>query len=165
MSILRRNKHPRPILTNPVHFIAFGGGIGLMPFAPGTFGTALSVFIFLPLSLLDISFYVLITIFLVFLGFFVCDKTAKDLNVKDHPGIVWDEICGFLIAMIGAPREALWVIVGFLLFRFFDVLKPWPIGWIDRKIEGGLGIMLDDVLAGLFTFLIIQATLLVLQSL
>jgi phosphatidylglycerophosphatase A len=79
--------------------------------------------------------------------------------VHDHPGIVWDEVVGYLITMIAVPKTLLWVVVGFILFRFFDILKPWPISWIDKHVEGGMGIMLDDVLAAVFALIVIQIAL------
>ena len=90
------------------------------------------------------------------LGFWLCGKTAKDLGVHDHPGIVWDEIVGFLITMYLVPLNWAWILTGFLLFRVFDILKPWPIRLIDQKVEGGIGIMLDDVLAGIYAWTVLQ---------
>jgi len=83
-------------------------------------------------------------------GIYLCGKTADALGVHDHGGIVWDEIVGYLITMIAVPLDWKWVLVGFILFRIFDIWKPWPIKWVDSKVSGGLGIMLDDVLAGIF---------------
>jgi phosphatidylglycerophosphatase A len=93
------------------------------------------------------------------LGVWCCDACAKNLGVHDHPGIVWDEVVGYLITMIAVPKTLLWVVVGFILFRFFDILKPWPISWIDKHVEGGMGIMLDDVLAAVFALIVIQIAL------
>ena len=89
-------------------------------------------------------------------GIFLCGKTAKDLNVHDHGGIVWDEFVGFWITMFMAPAGLTWVVIGFVLFRFFDIIKPWPISWIDKKVSGGLGIMLDDIVAGVMAALVLQ---------
>ena len=90
-------------------------------------------------------------------GTYVCGKAAKDLGIHDHPGIVWDEFVGLWIAMIGLPVTWSSIIAGFFLFRVFDILKPWPIGWIDKNFHGGLGIVLDDVVAGLATAIVISA--------
>ena len=79
--------------------------------------------------------------------------------MHDHPGIVWDEVVGYLITMMAVPKTFLWIVVGFAVFRFFDILKPWPIGWVDKHVHGGLGIMLDDVLAAVFSLIVIQIAL------
>ena len=83
-------------------------------------------------------------------GVWICQRTSDDLGVHDHSGIVWDEIVGYLVAMTFAPSGWVWIVIGFLLFRVFDILKPWPILWIDQRMKGGMGIMLDDLLAGLY---------------
>jgi len=138
--------------------MALGAGVGLAPKAPGTFGTLLGI----PILLLmpeNLWAYALVLLALFVLGVWCCGKCAKNLQVHDHPGIVWDEIVGYLITMMAVPRSALWIVVGFALFRVFDILKPWPIGWIDRHIQGGLGIMLDDVLAAIFALIAVQIAL------
>ena len=144
------------ILTNPVHCLAFGFGSGLGPKAPGTFGTLMAVPIYLLLAGLSLPVYVAIIIAAFILGVYLCGKTADDLGVHDHPGIVWDEFVGFWITMIAAPAGWAWLLLGFLLFRLFDIWKPWPIKVLDEKMETGMGIMLDDVLAGIYALLIIQ---------
>tara|TARA_Y100001935_G_C17282658_1_gene498435 strand:+ start:533 stop:1021 length:489 start_codon:yes stop_codon:yes gene_type:complete len=161
MSTSSKFDYPRPNLKNPIHFLAFGGGVGCTPVAPGTAGTLLAVLIFYFLSLLNFWSYLFITLCILLLGIFICQKTSKDMCVEDHPGIVWDEITGFLITMIGSPREFIWILIGFLLFRFFDILKPWPIGWVDKNVKGGAGIMLDDILAGIISMVILNILLLV----
>ena len=88
-------------------------------------------------------------------GFYLCGKTASDLGVHDHQGIVWDEIAGFWLAMTAVPVTWTWMLSGFILFRLFDIWKPWPIGWLDKQVGGGVGIMLDDLVAGLFTWLLL----------
>jgi len=90
------------------------------------------------------------------IGIFLCGKTADDLGVHDHPGIVWDEFVGFWITMFAAPAGFLWLLAGFALFRLFDIWKPWPIKILDNKIETGFGIMIDDVLAGIYALAILQ---------
>ena len=148
---------PRPdLLHNPVHWVAFGFGSGLMPVAPGTFGTVVAMPLYWLLSDLALWWYLLVAASMFVVGIYLCGRTAKELGVEDHPGIVWDEIVGYLVTMIAAPSGWPWMMVGFVLFRLFDILKPWPIGFIDRRIKGGLGIMLDDILAGVFGFIIIQ---------
>ena len=148
---------PSEILKNPIHFLAFGFGSGLSPKAPGTFGTLAAIPIYLALiQYVNSSLYLVIVVLLSLLGFWLCGKTAKDFGVHDHPGIVWDEIVGFLITMFQAPLGWVWVLIGFALFRVFDILKPWPINWLDKKVEGGVGIMLDDILAGIFAWVVLQ---------
>ncbi len=137
------------LLHNPVQFLAFGFGSGLAPKAPGTFGTLAAVPLFLLLSHGPLSFYLGFLLVALLAGVYWCGRTARELGVHDHPGIVWDEVVGFLVTMFAAPAGWTWLVAGFVLFRLFDILKPWPIRWVDRRVQGGLGIMLDDVLAGL----------------
>jgi len=122
-------------------------------------GTLIGVLLFILLPVLDWKLYLGIVVLAFIVGVFLCDYTAKALNVHDHPGIVWDEIVGYFITMFMVPKGWLWIVIGFVLFRFFDILKPWPISITDKKVQGGLGIMLDDVIAGIFALLIIQITL------
>lgn len=153
------------LLKNPVHFLAFGFGSGLAPKAPGTFGTLAAVPLFVLMSPLYPWGYVALTALACVVGIYLCGKTAKDLGVHDHGGIVWDEFAGFFITML--PLQAMgsyedgrfWLLtgMGFALFRLFDALKPWPISWFDKNIHGGLGIMLDDIIAGLVSLLALQA--------
>ncbi len=151
------HKHiPTSLLKHPVHFLSLGFGSGLAPFAPGTFGTLAAIPLYLMLQTLPLTSYLLITMIALLVGFYLCGETAKALGVHDHPGIVWDEIVGFFITMAAAPLDWKWVIAGFLLFRLFDIIKPWPIKWIDQKMSGGTGIMLDDVLAGIFAWIVLQ---------
>ena len=146
----------KPNWLNPVHLLALGFGSGAIPKAPGTCGTALAVLLYLPLSQLNPNHYLLMVIVACVVGIYLCGKTAEDLGVHDHGSIVWDEFVGFWITMIAAPVGWVWVVVGFVLFRFFDIIKPWPINWIDKKVTGGLGIMLDDVVAGVMAALVLQ---------
>ena len=137
--------------------LAFGFGSGLSPVAPGTFGTLAAIPIYLALTYsVDALVYMLVIVFFSLLGFWLCGRTAKDLGVHDHPGIVWDEIVGFLITMYLVPLSWVWIIAGFLLFRLFDILKPWPIHILDQKVEGGIGIMMDDILAGIYAWVVLQ---------
>src|SRR5688572_13281653 len=122
----------KPVLRNPVHLLAFGFGSGLAPKAPGTVGTLAAIPLYLLLSQLPIPAYALALIAAFGLGIWLCEKTAHDLGVHDHGGIVWDEFVGFWITLFVAPPQWWWIVVGFLLFRFFDVVKPFPISWFDR---------------------------------
>lgn len=144
------------VLRNPVHFLAFGLGSGLAPKAPGTFGTLAAIPFYFLLVQLPLAAYALALIVLFGAGVWLCDKTAKDLGVHDHGGIVWDEFVGLWITLFVAPPQWWWIIVGFLLFRFFDIVKPFPISWFDKNVKGGLGIMLDDAIAGTFAWLCLQ---------
>lgn len=146
----------KPNWASPVHLLAFGFGSGAAPKAPGTFGTLAAVLLYWPLSTLTTEYYLWMLILTSLVGIFLCGKTAKDLNVHDHGGIVWDEFVGFWITMFMAPAGLTWVVIGFVLFRFFDIIKPWPISWIDKKVSGGLGIMLDDIVAGVMAALVLQ---------
>jgi phosphatidylglycerophosphatase A len=156
------NPSAREICAHPVHLLAFGFGAGLAPKAPGTFGTLVGVLAYLPLQSLSLPAYVSITALLCAAGVWICGKSAERLGIHDHPGIVWDEIAGLLITMTAAPAGWIWIAVGFVLFRLFDILKPWPIRIVDRRIKGGFGIMLDDILAGLFASAVLQSIQLVL---
>lgn len=147
----------KTLLQDPILFLGFGFGAGLSPIAPGTWGTVVAVPIFYGLSFLPLSIYLLLTVAILIVGIWICDSSAKRLGVHDYPGIVWDEIGGYLVAMIAVPRMWLWMIMGFLIFRAFDIAKPWPIGWADRRLKGGFGIMMDDILAGLYTVLLLHA--------
>jgi phosphatidylglycerophosphatase A len=138
------------ILREPVHLLAFGFGSGLSPHAPGTFGTLVAV----PIVLLVMQFgwltHLTFAIVATGLGIYLCGESARRLGVHDHPGIVWDEITGYTVTMLAAPPEWYWLLGGFVLFRFFDIVKPWPIREADHSLGGGVGIMLDDIIAGTF---------------
>lgn len=138
------------LLRNPAHFLSLGFGSGLAPKAPGTFGTLAGIPVYLLLQPLPLAEYLFATALLALLGIWLCGYTARALGVHDHGGIVWDEIVGLLVTMIAVPLDWRWLLAGFLLFRLFDILKPWPIRWLDRRVGGGFGIMVDDLLAGLF---------------
>lgn len=137
------------LLRRPVHFLAFGFGSGLFPKAPGTAGTLVAVPLAFILRDLDLPVFLALTAVLFIVGVWLCGRTADDLGVHDHSGIVWDEIVGYLVTVAWVPREGLWLVAGFVLFRLFDIWKPWPISTLDRRVKGGFGIMLDDLLAGL----------------
>lgn len=135
-------------LRDPRQFLALGFGSGLSPRAPGTVGSLAAVPLILVLSSLPTPYYLAAVCAAVALGVWVCGTTARAVGVHDHSAIVWDEIAGMLIAVIALPINAWTLVVAFVLFRGFDILKPWPIRWLDRQVGGGWGIMLDDVLAG-----------------
>ena len=141
------------VFRDPVHFFAFGFGAGLSPVAPGTAGTLVGLLIHSSYGPFGLELGPRIIVFVVTAcaGVWLCGLSAQKLGVHDHPGIVWDEISGFLLAALFIPDGWQWFLLAFLLFRFFDIVKPWPIAAVDTRIEGGFGIMLDDLLAGFFT--------------
>ena len=149
----------RDIMTDPILFLAFGFGSGLARKMPGTMGTLAAVPVFWACSQTGIWVYSVLTILVSVAGIWICDIAAKRLGEHDFGGIVWDEVAGFLVTMWFVPFSWYAVLIGFVLFRFFDILKPWPIKWIDQKVQGGFGIMLDDVLAGLFAGIILMFVL------
>ncbi len=161
---MSKNSAPRSVWRNPIHFLAFGFGSGAMPFAPGTFGTLAALPIYLLMVPLSLWVYLAVVVVMTLLGVWLCHVTSRDLGVHDHGGIVWDEIVGYLITMIAAPPGWQWMIAGFVLFRFFDIIKPWPIGWADRRVHGGLGIMLDDVLAAMLAWAVLQGVAFILGA-
>lgn len=150
------NNNKMKVWQDPSWFIAFGFGSGLMPVAPGTWGTLAAFPVYLLMTGLSMSSYVLLTLVLFFIGVGVCARVTRELGIQDFSGIVWDEVIGLLVTMIGVPVGFCWLMAGFLLFRFFDIWKPWPIRLVDKHIHGGLGIMLDDVLAALPACLILH---------
>lgn len=160
---MKTTANARQILTNPVHCLAFGFGSGLAPKAPGTFGTLMAVPLYLLLVELPLAMYCGIILLAFIIGIYLCGKTADDLGVHDHPGIVWDEFVGFWITMVAAPTGWWWLLIGFLAFRLFDIWKPWPIRVLDEKLETGMGIMLDDVLAGVYAWLLVQLLALMVE--
>ncbi len=149
----------RVVFSNPIHWLAFGFGSGLAPVAPGTFGTLVGIPFFIAMAGLPLPLFLALTLLLFVVGVWICDRSSAALGVHDHPGIVWDEIVGYLVTMIAAPLQWQWLLIGFLLFRLFDILKPWPIRWLDRRVGGGFGIMVDDLLAGIFSLAIMQLLL------
>ncbi|MGB5395508.1 MAG: phosphatidylglycerophosphatase A [Gammaproteobacteria bacterium] len=150
--------HPRQ-LKNPLVLLALGFGSGLAPKAPGTAGTLVAIPLYWSMRTLDSQLYALIVAVLFVIGVGLCAYAAKRLGVHDHPGIVFDEIVGFLIALFAVPFDWGMVVAGFILFRLFDALKPWPISWFDKNLHGGFGIMFDDVLAGIAAAAVLHAWL------
>ncbi|MDD2724207.1 MAG: phosphatidylglycerophosphatase A [Methylovulum sp.] len=141
---------PKQVLTDPVLFLAFGFGSGLAKKAPGTFGTVAAIPLYWLIAQTDWLVYSILTLLVTLFGIWICQAAADKLGEHDFGGIVWDEIAGFLITLWLVPFSWAAVFWGFVLFRIFDIAKPWPICWLDKNIHGGLGIMLDDVLAGVF---------------
>jgi phosphatidylglycerophosphatase A len=153
------NKSPpdlaRKVLTDPVHFLAFGFGFGLAPVAPGTFGSIPGLVIFW--LTLDFGLYVQLGIAaaMAAAGIWICGESARRIGVHDHGGIVWDEIVGMYLTLLVAPFTVAGWVAAFVLFRFMDIVKPWPIRDLDHRLRGGAGIMLDDLVAALYAAILL----------
>lgn len=148
MIISAPNPSFNQLRRSPVLLLAFGFGSGLSPKAPGTLGSLAAIPLWLLLSQLSQPLIIMTIAVSAVVGVAICGRAAVQLGVHDHGGIVWDEFVGLWITMAFLPSNYVMLLVGFLLFRFFDIVKPWPIGWLDKKVSGGLGIMLDDIVAG-----------------
>ncbi|MCS4534703.1 phosphatidylglycerophosphatase A family protein [Neisseria montereyensis] len=146
--------------TRPLCFLGFGFGSGLAPIAPGTFGTLPALPIAFILYLVGVSGWWLAALSMVLFiwGIKICNHTEHELGIQDYGGIVWDEIVAMLLVLAFVPFRWKWWLTAFILFRLFDALKPWPIKWLDARIHGGFGIMLDDAVAALFTILVLKIT-------
>lgn len=153
------------VFSSPIHFLAFGFGSGLSPIAPGTVGTLAAIPLYLLMSLLSPVGYVVLLLVIIVAGVWICDQSAHALGLEDPGGIVWDEFAGFLVTMFLAPQGWAWLLAGFVLFRLFDIWKPYPISWLDQQVKGGMGIMLDDLVAGLYAWLVLQGVSLLLTRL
>ncbi|MDF9391819.1 MULTISPECIES: phosphatidylglycerophosphatase A family protein [Methylococcus] len=152
----RRRLEFRQAFQNPWTLIALGFGAGLAPWVPGTWGTLVAIPLYLLLVDTSPGVYSAVVIVLLGLGVVACGRCGRTLGEPDHPAIVWDEIVGFLLTMWGIAASWQNVLLGFVLFRFFDIVKPWPIRAIDRRTAGGWGVMLDDVAAGLLSSVILH---------
>lgn len=156
MTTSQNNINFRELIKRPVCFLGLGFGSGLAPFAPGTFGTLAAIPIYLLMQDLSLLTYLAITVIFFVLGITICQKSADWIGMDDPSAVVWDEIVGYLVTMIAAPAGWQWILIGFVLFRIFDIIKPWPIRWFDKNLHGGLGIMVDDVIAGFFATILLQ---------
>ena len=142
---------------NPVHWLAFGLGSGFAPKAPGTCGSVIAVLLYLPLADLPLTIYCVVVALAFTAGVWICGSTSRQLRVHDHGGIVWDEFVGVWITLTAVPLTLSGLLCGFILFRVLDIVKPWPISWVDKKVHGGFGIMLDDAIAGIIAGTSLQA--------
>ena len=144
-------------LLNPVHLLAVGFGSGLIHPAPGTWGSLAGIFIgVILLALLGTKTFLILTALCFALGCYLCQKTADDMGVHDHGTIVWDEFVGIFIVLAALPELSWqWILMAFVLFRFFDILKPYPICYFDEKLKSGFGIMVDDVLAAIYAVIVV----------
>ncbi len=145
----------RQVLSDPVHILAFGFGTGLAPGAPGTVGSLLGVLLAWLTLDLGLSAQIGVALGLFVAGIWICGESARRLGIHDHGGIVWDEIAGMYITLLVAPFTLSAWILAFLLFRAFDIVKPWPIRDLDHRLGGGLGIMLDDLVAALYAAILL----------
>ena len=145
----------RTVFTDPVNFLAFGFGTGLAPVAPGTAGSLPGVLLFW--LTLDLGLYVQLTVaaVLVVAGVWICGESARRIGVHDHGGIVWDEIAGMYLTLLAAPLTPIGWLAAFVLFRVMDIVKPWPIRDLDHRLGGGVGIMLDDLVAALYAAVVL----------
>ncbi len=144
------------VFSHPAHFVAFGGGIGLIPFAPGTFGTLLAIPLFHVLQpRLDAWTFLVVILALFWLGAWSCAVTGRALGAADHGGMVWDEVVAFLLVLFFVPVDGYWQAFAFLLFRLFDIFKPPPIRYYDRTLKNGFGVMWDDLIAAAYTLLVL----------
>ncbi|VEB24002.1 phosphatidylglycerophosphatase A [Avibacterium volantium] len=154
---VQQDPRNRLSLTNPVHLLAVGFGSGLLRPAPGTWGSLAATLIGAALlQIMPLKIFLFFTALCFVAGCFICQKTADDMGVHDHGAIVWDEFVGIFI-VLGFLPEVNWLlcITGFVVFRFFDILKPYPIRYFDRKLKSGFGIMIDDVLAAIYSIITI----------
>jgi phosphatidylglycerophosphatase A len=157
---MRAELRQRISLKNPLHFLAFGFGSGLAPKAPGTFGTLAAIPLVVLLSFYcPLPIYIGLCVLFSVVGIWICGHTANDMQVHDDSSIVWDEVVGMMITMVAVPLNWQTILAGFILFRLFDIIKPWPISYLDKHVHGGFGIMADDVLAGIFSLLCLHLLL------
>lgn len=151
------------VWTNPIHFIACGFGFGTFPYFPGTVGTAIAIPLAIMLSHYSLITYIFACIALFCVGIYLCHITNRDFGTDDHPAAVFDEIATFPVVMIAVPFTGYFLLIGFLLFRFFDIVKPGPIRWVDRHVHNGFGVMFDDLLAAICSCVLLHALQIVLR--
>lgn len=156
--------HFRWLVQRPVCFLGFGFGTGLAPVMPGTFGTLPALPLVCVLQFLGVSAWGLTALcaILFVAGIRICDVTERELGVSDYGGIVWDEIVAMMLVLAWVPYSLGWWSAAFVAFRFFDMLKPWPIKWFERRFHGGFGIMLDDVIAAILAVSVLQVARLIM---
>lgn len=153
-----------PSLRDPVELLASGFGAGLAPRAPGTAGTAVAL---VPAWLMldwPLAARAAVVVVLFAAGVWICGEAAKRLRTHDHPAIVFDEIVGLLAAALVLSGHPAWLVAAFVLFRVFDIAKPWPVRDLDHRLAGGIGIMLDDVMAAVYAAASLEALRLLLSA-
>lgn len=153
---MRNSELSQKVWQDANYFLAFGFGSGLIPFAPGTWGTLFAIPLYLLLAPLPVEGYLTLTLLAFIYGVWISHKVCGALGIPDYKGVVWDEVVGYLLTMTLAPEGWFWILIGFVLFRIFDIWKPYPIRWVDQHTTGGFGVMLDDVLAAVPAWLILQ---------
>jgi len=151
------------VWKDPVHWLAYGFGTGLSPFAPGTFGSLVGVALFWFMASMPAIPYAIVVAVMFVAGIFICGQTAHDVGAVDPGFIVYDEVVGFLVAMYLLPTEWRWVVGGFVVYRVFDIWKPFPIHWVEDKLGLGSGIMTDDVISGIYTFIVLHVVRLLIK--
>lgn len=149
----------RFLLQHPAHLFGLGFGSGLAKKAPGTFGTLVGLPLFWQISIYTLSVQLVVIAALFLIGIYFCNVTGKALGVVDHGGIVWDEIVAMMLVLTVTPNQWQWWIVAFLLFRLFDIWKPFPIRQCDAKLKNGFGVMFDDLLAAIYAIISLKALL------
>ena len=154
---MKRNRLPAGWWRDPVAWLACGLGSGASPWAPGTAGTLAALPLWLALRPVPLAGYLAVVALMFAAGVWICGRTARRFGSHDPSGIVWDEVVGVLLALAAAPPGWPWAVAGVVLFRIFDIAKPWPVSWADRRVGGGLGIMLDDLVAGALALGLLQA--------
>ena len=159
MTTLVKSPNVQFLLQHPAHFFGLGFGSGLAPKAPGTFGTLVGYPLFWLISVYALSTQLIIISALFLIGIYFCGVTGKALGVSDHGGIVWDEIVAMMLVLAFTPNQWQWWLVAFLLFRLFDIWKPFPIRQFDAKLKNGFGVMFDDLLAAIYAIISLQGLL------
>ncbi len=160
---------PRPnlrfVCRHPAHFIAFGGGTGLSPQAPGTIGTMLAFPLYwLATRYVDGALLLALIAVLYGLGIWACHVTGRALGVADHGGMVWDEVVAFMLVLFFTPAGLYWMVAAFLLFRLFDIYKPPPIRHYDRTLKNGFGVMFDDLIAAGYALIVLAVAKTVMET-
>lgn len=150
-----RTRSPASLMRDPGHCLSLGFGSGCISRAPGTWGTVAGVLVYGLFFWAPLPVYLGLVLLGFVVGVFLCERTARALGVHDDGAIVWDEFVGVWIALAFQPSAWEWILAAFVAFRIFDIIKPWPVSWLDRKVSGGLGIMLDDVLAGFYALVLV----------
>lgn len=146
----------KTLYQDPILLLGMGFGSGLAPKAPGTWGSLLGILLIVPLVLSSLEIAWIVFLLATLVGSYICAVSAHRLGVHDHSGIVWDEFVGVWLVILCLPQQSwMYWVSAFVLFRIFDIFKPWPIGWVDKQVSGGKGIMLDDIIAALYSIIII----------
>jgi phosphatidylglycerophosphatase A len=156
------SQSPRILLRHPAGWLASGFGSGFSPRAPGTVGTLVALLPWLWLRTLPLPLYALVVVLAFAIGVWAAEWVVRRSGIQDPQVVVWDEFVGVWIALAAAPAGWVWMLAGFALFRLFDIWKPWPVRWADQKLHGGLGVMLDDVFAGIYALIAMQLAVLLL---